>query len=303
MNEADMKKWSTLLVLTLQNAGLAMLMRYSRVSTPIDELYISSTAVVIAEVLKLILSIYICFAIECNFQWSVFSNAIQKEITIGYIDALKLLIPSGLYVFQNNLLYVASSNMPAATVQIMQQMKIITTAIMSEIILNKKHSTAQRLAVVALAFGVAIVQYSAASDTSLLVHKNQNIMTGIICVSIACITSGFAGVYFELVLKSTSTSLWIRNIEMALIGIFISLPTCLIYDEASITANGFFHGYNNIVWCVIFLSAGGGLLVALVVKYADNILKGFATSGSIISYILIYISTRNFINSSIYVWC
>ncbi len=32
----------------------------------------------------------------------------------------------------------------------------------------------------------------------------------------------------------------------------------------------------------IFLSAAGGLIVAVVVKYADNILKGFATSLSIL---------------------
>ena len=32
----------------------------------------------------------------------------------------------------------------------------------------------------------------------------------------------------------------------------------------------------------VLLQAGGGLLVAMVVKYADNILKGFATSLSII---------------------
>jgi hypothetical protein len=36
-----------------------------------------------------------------------------------------------------------------------------------------------------------------------------------------------------------------------------------------------------IVWstvCIVVLQAAGGLLVAVVVKYADNILKGFAAS-------------------------
>ena len=45
---------------------------------------------------------------------------------------------------------------------------------------------------------------------------------------------------------------------------------------------GFFFGYSGVVWAVVLLQAGGGLLVAMVVKYADNILKGFATSLSII---------------------
>jgi len=45
---------------------------------------------------------------------------------------------------------------------------------------------------------------------------------------------------------------------------------------------GFFFGYNTIVWINIIIQAAGGLLVALVIKYADNILKGFATSIAII---------------------
>ena len=47
--------------------------------------------------------------------------------------------------------------------------------------------------------------------------------------------------------------------------------------------NGFFFGYNMLVISVILLQAVGGLVVAVVVKYADNILKGFASSFSIIT--------------------
>ncbi|KAJ3360720.1 hypothetical protein HDU91_004400, partial [Kappamyces sp. JEL0680] len=57
-----------------------------------------------------------------------------------------------------------------------------------------------------------------------------------------------------------------------------------------IAQNGFFHGYNRWTWATILCQALGGLIVAVVVKYAvasnpryaDNILKGFATSLSII---------------------
>ena len=50
---------------------------------------------------------------------------------------------------------------------------------------------------------------------------------------------------------------------------------------------GFFYGYNSIVITVILLQAIGGLVVAVVVKYADNILKGFAASFSIVTSCLL----------------
>ena len=49
-----------------------------------------------------------------------------------------------------------------------------------------------------------------------------------------------------------------------------------------VAANGFFYGYTTMVWTSIANNALGGLLIAAVIKYADNILKNFATGGSII---------------------
>ncbi len=53
-------------------------------------------------------------------------------------------------------------------------------------------------------------------------------------------------------------------------------------DFDVIVEKGFLHGYNEYVYLTILLAAAGGLIVAVVVKYADNILKGFATSLSIL---------------------
>merc|ERR1711902_196353 len=53
-------------------------------------------------------------------------------------------------------------------------------------------------------------------------------------------------------------------------------------DWDAVAKDGFFQGYNYLVVIIIILQAFGGLVVAMTVKYADNILKGFATSISII---------------------
>lgn len=53
-------------------------------------------------------------------------------------------------------------------------------------------------------------------------------------------------------------------------------------DGAEIQAKGFLFGYTDMVWVVVTVQSAGGLLVALVVKYSDTIMKGFATSLSIV---------------------
>ena len=68
----------------------------------------------------------------------------------------------------------------------------------------------------------------------------------------------------------------------ATIGVFSSSFYLLIQDREQVSELGFFHGYSAHVWVVIVLQAFGGILVALVIKFADNILKGFATSTSIL---------------------
>ena len=118
------------------------------------------------------------------------------------------------------------------------------------------------------------------SDTSSASHHNHS--KGLIAVIISCISSGFAGIYFEMMLKGSSASVWLRNVQLGMFGSITALLGMLMKDGPLILENGFFYGYNYLVWFVISQQAIGGLIVALVVRYADNILKGFATSFSII---------------------
>ena len=113
--------------------------------------------------------------------------------------------------------------------------------------------------------------------------------------------SGFASVYFEKILKESRTSVVIRNIQLSLFGIFFSFIPVLTKDYNLVSEKGFFQGYNFVVWTVIFVQAVGGLIVAFVIKYADNILKEFANSISIllISFVS-YFFLKNFVPNEIF---
>ncbi len=69
-----------------------------------------------------------------------------------------MLVPSGLYVVQNNLLFVAISHLEAATYQVTYELKILTTAFFSVAMLQRRLSRRQWLALVLLFLGVSMVQ-------------------------------------------------------------------------------------------------------------------------------------------------
>lgn len=196
---------------------------------------------------------------------------------------IRIAVPAVLYLIQNNLQYVSIANLDAATFQVLYQLKILTTALFSVTLLQKKILPMQWAAIVLLMCGVAMVQQDP-SSTKPEENVNHNMFLGLITVLLACCCSGFAGVYFEKILKhqSSKTSLWERNIQMGIISGSFGLVAVFSNDAESIAQNGFFHGYRPIVWIAIAVNALGGLLTAVVVKYADNILKAFATSIAIV---------------------
>lgn len=162
-------------------------------------------------------------------------------------------------------------------------MKILTTALFSVVMLRKELSRLQWVSLLLLFVGVALVQVnSETAKKTLHAGVEQNQVVGLAAVIVACLMSGFAGVFFEKLLKNTPQSVFVRNVQLGFIGAIFGLATVVVKDGAKVKEHGFFFGYDFAVWSVILLMSVGGLVVAVVVKYADNILKGFATSGSII---------------------
>lgn len=151
--------------------------------------------------------------------------------------------------------------------------------------LRKSLSRVQWISLLLLFAGVAIVQVEqdgSKKKEAIASATSQSYVKGLLAVVVSCLSSGFAGVYFEKILKGSSASLWLRNVQLGLFGTFMGLIGLWWNDGAQIAEKGFLFGYTPMVWGVIFNQAFGGLLVAVVVKYADNILKGFATSFSIV---------------------
>ena len=277
-------KHVALLFLVMQNTALAIVMRLSRSTGGVA--YIAATAVVMAELLKTA----VAAAMMYREYGSDFGAKFRERVFGSVRDFSRMVVPSSLYVLQNNLQYVAISNLEAAHYQIGCQLKILTTAIFSVVLLRRQLSKLQWVALLVLMPGISLVQLSKLesmpSDGDAASHGagTINIFKGTVAVVSACVCSGLAGVYFEKVLKGTVASIWERNIQLGSIGVVSGLIAVLLSPGAAarVRDEGFFTGYNIIVWTVVCLQAFGGLITAVVVKYADNIIKSFATSFAII---------------------
>ncbi|RFU72045.1 udp-galactose transporter [Trichoderma arundinaceum] len=122
------------------------------------------------------------------------------------------------------------------------------------------------------------------------VQPPMNYSIGVSAVLVAAAVSGLTGVYFEKLLKESTSqaSVWMRNLQLSFYSMIAALLGGVMWqDGAGIREHGFFEGYNAIVWATIGLQAAGGLLASLVIRDADNIIKNFATSISIILSFLI----------------
>lgn len=280
-------------------------MHYSRIMpTSSEGRYFTSTAVFVNELLKL----FICLAVTWSDRRKIDGPTQPISVSLQSLyadvfrqDSWKLAIPACLYTLQNSLQYVAVSNLDAATFQVTYQLKILTTALFSVTMLRRSLSAKRWLSLVLLTLGVAIVQLPVASipgvkhekrsgsyegikeDRDALMNPPMNRNLGLSAVVLACTISGLAGVYFEKVLKNTSATLWVRNVQLSFYSLFPAFFIGVLYkDGAAIAERGFFAGYNSIVWTAILLQAVGGIVVALCVNFADNIAKNFATSISIL---------------------
>ncbi|OEH79806.1 UDP-N-acetylglucosamine transporter [Cyclospora cayetanensis] len=283
-------RWVALLALVGQTVASVTVLRLSRsIDLQTGKPYLTTTAVVSAEVVKLLTSIPLLW-LEQNKSVRDTAFAVYKHIIDSPKEMAKVAVPGLLYALQNNLIFIALSNLSGAMYQVTYQLKILTTALLSVLLLGRSLSSLRWGALFLLFVGVTLIQYPAQADPPRTFSEdadnsatmNNNPIFGLVAVLCACLTSGLAGVYLEKLLKQRTTTIWVNNMQLALYGVAAGLVGALWNDGPAIREGGFFQGYTGLTVAAILLQALGGLVVAAVLKYADNILKCFGNAMSIV---------------------
>ncbi|KAI1720489.1 nucleotide-sugar transporter domain-containing protein [Ditylenchus destructor] len=272
----DLYKYVGMILLTLQQASMPLMARSAR-DREQNKVFITTVNVLFMELIKL----GVCSAILIANDPSIkrFLVSYRKAIVDDPVEMAKLCVASLIYTLQNNLYYIALSNLEATTFCVVYQMKILTTALMLWLVLKKPLSWTQWIALVILIAGVTNVQLQYQPPKSVN-GAEQNPTLGFLTVFIMCFTSAFAGVYTEKILKQSQVDLCTQNIRLATFGLVISLVSVILKDYDNIRQNGLFVGFDLLVWIMTFTNSAGGLFISVVIKYADNILKSMAIIGA-----------------------
>jgi len=276
-------KWISLILLTLQTSGQALLIKWSDAQG--QKTHMASTVVFWTEAVKFWTSLLLVLHESGGFQQAL--DNLKDHFTQSSPDLMKAAVPSLIYTIQNNLMFYSFSKLSAPVQQVLYQMKIITTAGLGVVMLQKSLGRTKWSACFLLAFGVAIVQLSRSRpgevDTSVdMGQLSSDHVKGFLAVITACFTSGFAGVWIQKMLQQTTASIWMRNVQLGLFGSAMSLIVATMQDGATIFEDGFHKGYNIRVVLVILMNALGGLLCAVMLKYAGATHGCFSTALSII---------------------
>lgn len=299
-----------LALLALQNTSVIIVTHYASMKTPGQEsTYSVSTAIFCVEFIKCL----ICIAViihDKGYQGLI--TDLNESVVKRPSSFMALAIPSFLYVIQNNLNMVAIGNLPPAVYTVVYQLKVFSAAIINVIFFKRVLGKQKWVAIFFLFVGVTLAQWKPSSGETTGEDSSHNYVLGLICACCATVTSGVAGTFMEWAMKTTKDTqpddvlhtweptMWTKNISLAFFGVIGSTIAMLSKDRSKIMEYGMFNDFKTSLWVAILLQAAGGLLVGAVLKYADNIIKGFVTSVGVILaslasvYLFEFVITINF---------
>lgn len=267
-----------LTVLAAQNCSLTLVTSYSRRSVSGPK-YLASTVVVANELLKT--GIVLCQLLFTHGPRHVAFVLLPRHVLS--IRTMRYALPALFYTVQNNLLFFAMDNLDSVTVAVTSQMKVLTTAVFSVIILSRRLSWMHWIALVVLVCGLVVMEIDGEGGMG---AGSIGYYNGLLAMLAACSSSGFASVYLELLFKQMDLDIWVANFQLQLFCLPIAVLG-MISDLQNVADKGPLHGWDHITCIIVLLNALGGFLVSFSMKYADNILKTFAVSVSLVGNCLL----------------
>eukprot|EP00571_Detonula_confervacea_P017432 CAMPEP_0172301992 /NCGR_PEP_ID=MMETSP1058-20130122/3773_1 /TAXON_ID=83371 /ORGANISM="Detonula confervacea, Strain CCMP 353" /LENGTH=408 /DNA_ID=CAMNT_0013012315 /DNA_START=85 /DNA_END=1311 /DNA_ORIENTATION=- len=293
--------FKVLLLLAVQNCSKNLLLRFVMKEHP---KFLTSAAILGVEGVKLTLSLLYIVLIQRRPIMSAVTF-MQQDKKNTYLMA----VPATLYSIQMTLEYVALGNIDAAVFSVLVQTKLLATAGCAVLILGKRIKKVQLISLILLTVGVMLCNMKNVGNAES--EKEDTVVgdskKGIMATLGIAACSGFASVYTEKVIKAKRSinsgsnaqlpsqqqqvkdqpvkenyGLAYTQVQLAVVSLIIMGFYCMVMELDEIMEKGLWYGFTGPAFISIFVSAIGGLIVAAVLKFADAVLKGYATAISVV---------------------
>lgn len=187
-------------------------------------------------------------------------------------------VPALLNALESNLNYVVLRYLDAATVSVLWNLKILLTAVLFRYVLKHPLSELHKLAIVLLVLGVLTSQSDRFRSYSVVAQKterddhSQHVLLGLFLALVGVTLSSCTSVFAEWTFKRQSDCpfLW-QSLQMYGFGVLFNALGLLLVDGELLLSGGFFHGYSGWTVAVVVVNSIGGIFMACILKYLDNI--------------------------------
>ncbi|KAF4340068.1 UDP-galactose transporter [Fusarium beomiforme] len=200
--------------------------------------------------------------------WDYAYAEVRSDVRFGFHNLALL------YILINNSIFLSYKMADPGTIQLTKSGVTLITALVRMATLGQKLSKIQWMAITMQLSGLFVTQYQPGNGS---LYPLDTYVLLLFQVFI----SATSGVYNESLLKADNSSLHAGNMILYASGTVVNLACHITIKCISSTEPGFFEGYGRIDAILVILSnVFIGLAITAVYKYADAIIKCFATAFS-----------------------
>lgn len=315
------RRFLLLAMVCIQNAGFSILRRY--VTAVSHDQATTSSMLALGELIKLVTS----FSMMLRDVRTVEGRKEYGSL-FGFVSAhsSKMLVPASIFLCMNILGFISLAHIPAGLFAVLQQCKLITTAVLSRLLLSRQLSFAKWRALLLLLAGVVLITYEGnrmasegasgrrrldaiigaanvtdAEDGQLsaglaatLSHGESSALARAAARRAAAdMLIGVSAVLLEALLSGFATVYFEKVLKSTPLTIWhrnvqLAAWSLLIFVPMAIydSPEDPLRGWGPFELAIGVLGAMGGLLVALTIVEFDSVIKSVAVATSIVLTVL-----------------
>ncbi|KAF6828901.1 cmp-sialic acid transporter [Colletotrichum plurivorum] len=214
--------------------------------------------------------------LDLRTYWSYVRGEVTRDVRYGFCNLALF------YVLINNSIFVSYKMADPGTIQLTKSGVTFITALVMIATLNTKISKIQWIAIVMQICGLMVTQYNPETGTTYPFSTYFILLFQVFL-------SASSGVYNQALLKTDDSSLHADNMILYAAGAVMNLMCHIVIKVLKADEPGFFEGYNSFGAIMVIVSnVFIGLAITAVYKYADAVIKCFATA--VATGILLYVS-------------